>query len=301
MRVRGACVAACLLLVTVCPHIVTFSTLADACADAAGPAGVRRDRLDFTPAEVTGLLAELRAALRDRYGHADEHRWQSTTPVFIPVRFHVLAAPGQGRVPRSIADRQIAALNRAYGGTTGGTDTGVRFRLHSYEITTNTGWFTDPRQHEVAFKRELHGGGRGTLNIYTAAVGDDVLGFSTLPQWARTRPRLDGVVVDYRSLPGGEYTGFNRGYTAVHEIGHWLGLFHTFENGCRPPGDAVDDTPDERLPTDGCPVEKDTCSSPGADPIHNFMDYGWDDCMSEFTPGQGVRIRATWRALRAGA
>ena len=122
-------------------------------------------------------------------------------------------------------------------------------------------------------------GGPGTLNLFTASVGSEVLGFSSFPQFYRLRPAIDGVVVDYRSVPGGSFEHFNRGYTAVHEIGHWLGLFHPFENGCQAPGDGVDDTPYEALPTLDCPAAKDTCPQPGTDLVHNFMDYAWDRCM----------------------
>src|SRR3569833_578584 len=140
----------------------------------------------------------------------------------------------------------------------------------------------------------------GRHGLLTAEVVADELGVSSFPLWYRLRPALDAVVVDYRSVPGGAFDHFNRGYTAVHETGHWLGLFHPFENGCVPPGDGVDDTPYESAPTLGCPSSKDTCPAPGTDPVHNFMDYAWDPCMNAFTPGQGLRIRAMWAAYRAG-
>jgi hypothetical protein len=150
-------------------------------------------------------------------------------------------------------------------------------------------------------KKALRKGGRGTLNLYTAAVGFDVLGFSTFPQWYAIDPVADGVVVDHRTMPGGSFRHFRRGHTAVHEVGHWLGLFHTFENGCRTPGDGVADTPYEARPAEGCPRSRDTCRRPGRDPVRNFMNYGSDDCMREFTAGQGRRVRASWAAYRAPA
>ncbi|WP_245974480.1 zinc metalloprotease [Thermomonospora umbrina] len=266
-----------------------------------------RDRAALRTSQADTLIAALHRALTGRFGTADEaaidRAERRAAPIVIPVRFHAIADGYAGRLTRATVERQIATLNDAYSGRrgTGAADTGVRFRLAGYEVTSNPAWFRRPDRYERQMKSALHHGGPGTLNLYTAAVGVKVLGFSTYPQSARDRPTEDGVVIDYRSVTGGEYRHYDHGYTAVHEVGHWLGLFHTFENGCDHPGDHVADTPYEAVPTEGCPRSKDTCWDDGADPLHNFMDYAWDACMREFTPGQGRRIRSSWRAFRTAS
>ncbi|MEO3829304.1 zinc metalloprotease [Actinomadura sp. B10D3] len=272
---------------------------------------------------AVALLADLHRTLLDRFGTSDlaeldgaqfggaqfggaqfgGARFGASRRIarrlVVPVRFHVVHSGRHGRLSVRAVRRQIATLNAAYSGKKGGADTRVRFRLRGYDRTNKASWFYHPQHYEHAMKRRLRKGGRGTLNVYTASVGAEVLGFSTFPQWYRRDPRMDGVVVDYRSLPRGSYAPFNHGYTGVHEIGHWLGLMHTFEGGCTPPGDGVADTPYEAVPAEGCPRHRDTCPQRGRDPVHNFMDYAHDSCMRGFTAGQGRLIRASWAAYRS--
>ena len=85
----------------------------------------------------------------------------------------------------------------------------------------------------------------------------------------------------------------------MHETGHWLGLYHTFQGGCTTTNDQVDDTPAQSSRTSGCPAQRDSCPANGTDPIHNYMDYSWDSCYSEFTPGQAARVNKMWTAYRA--
>jgi hypothetical protein len=212
----------------------------------------------------------------------------------IPVYFHVINE-GRKRTDGNVPDRQvheqIAVLNETFGGQRGGAVTPFTFNLVSIDRTTNAEWFnmTPSSKAERDAKKALRQGGANALNIYSTA-GGGYLGWAYFPSTYKTQPYLDGVVIHYGSMPGGFIEDFNLGFTATHEAGHWLGLYHTFQGGCNANGDYVADTPFQRVPTSGCPEGKDTCPEPGLDPIHNYMDYSDDPCYTEFTAGQSQRM-----------
>jgi hypothetical protein len=220
-------------------------------------------------------------------------RAKAAAPITVRVHFQVITDGPKGDVSDETLDRQLNALKQAYAGS------GVDFRLAGIKHTDNASWFQDPERYERPMKRSLRVGNTQDLNFYTADLGDSMLGWATFPRDYTARPKLDGVVVHYQSLPGGKIADYNDGDTGVHEVGHWMGLYHTFQGGCGGTGDSVADTPAEKSPAKECPTGRDSCSAAGTDPIHNFMDYAYDSCMYEFTPGQTQRMRRQWAAYRA--
>jgi len=127
------------------------------------------------------------------------------------------------------------------------------------------------------------------VNIYVCNLG--VLGFVMyFPTAIQDTSIWNGIHVDYRTFPSNNsFPSFNEGDTLTHEFGHYLGLFHTFNNNnCDGDNDGIDDTPIEKTNGFGtlCFTGRDSCPQDGVDPLFNMMDYTDDICMREFTPKQ---------------
>jgi hypothetical protein len=241
-----------------------------------------------------------------KFKAAKSRALSATGSVTIPVYFHVInrgSGIQNGNVPDHMIRAQIAVLNDSFDGRTGGAATAFRFELAGITRTTNEAWYNMGinSNDERAAKSALRQGGADALNFYTANLGDSLLGWATFPWSYHSKPDQDGVVCLFSSLPGGSTVPYDEGDTGTHEVGHWLGLYHTFQGGCSTKNDYVSDTPAEGFPAFDCPVGRDTCTSskyPGLDPIVNFMDYTDDACMFQFTAEQAFRADGMFAQYR---
>jgi hypothetical protein len=262
-------------------------------------ARAERCAVDATPADQLALIEQAASGANDPGG-----------VVTIPVYWHVVTTTkGDGDVSALIPE-QMNVLRDAYAGSK------FAFDLKGVQVVKNNAWFfaAAGSPDEVAMKSALRKGGPETLNIYTTN-GDVYLGWATLAFYYKFGPSYDGVVLWWAALPGTGLAGaspdepdgvltYDQGDTGTHEVGHWLGLEHTFGPGngaCTHPGDYIKDTPVEATPQFFC-APRDSCvgaAFPGDDPITNFMDYVDDVCMDNFTPEQTSRMRKHWHAFRA--
>lgn len=193
---------------------------------------------------------------------------------------------------------QIDIVNAAY------APHGISFNHVETTRTVNADWSAGSGIDDM--KATLRQGGYSTLNVYTVGeIGGGVLGFCPFPVAGASEGSAaflrDGCTINVGTMPGGDAAPYNQGGTLVHEIGHWMDVYHTFQDGCDP-GDRVDDTPAmSSTPGRECDPNKvyDTCpNDPGTDPIHNWMNYTGDGCWEEFTPGQQERMYAAWETFR---
>ncbi|KAI9167538.1 metalloprotease [Paramyrothecium foliicola] len=200
----------------------------------------------------------------------------------VPTYFHIVATstrPADGYLSDATVQSQLRVLNENYAGS------GFTFSLAGVDRTVNANWARNG--DELGMKRALRKGNYGALNLYFL-TSIPYLGVCTFPTTATpgsTTYIRDGCTVLSSTVPGGSETGYNLGKTATHEVGHWLGLYHTFQGGCTSTNDQVADTPAQGGPTSGCPRGADTCSLPGI-------------CYERFTPGQITRMTSFYNNYR---
>ncbi len=232
----------------------------------------------------------------------------------IPVVVHVIQRTnGTGYISPADVQSQIDILNedfRALAGTNGanGVDTKIQFELATVDpggspttgitYSSNNTWFNDSGSYwnTLAWDPDEY------LNIYTNDAGGALGYVPYLPASGNAGNNSDRVVVLYSSFGRDSANWpFHQGRTTTHEVGHYLGLFHTFEGGCgggscSSSGDLICDTNAEANENYGCATSSTSCGS--LDPVRNYMDYSDDLCMTGFTADQANRMRCTlenWR------
>lgn len=223
--------------------------------------------------------------------------------IVIPIAVHIImgqdidwltgqpAGPVVGDVSDADLTKQIRVLNNAYKGS------GFQFALSSMDKTQNNDWFNycmferTKKPIVAAMRNALAINPAKTMNVYICS-DFNALGMANFPQDYPENSPMHSVNIAYNTLPNGDYAPYNLGKTLIHEVGHYLGLFHTFQGGCNfGNGDGVSDTAFELEPTEGCPKTKDTCPGNtgkyiGKDPVSNYMDYSDDACYTQFSQGQ---------------
>jgi len=250
---------------------------------------------------------------------SQENNWtENLRPIkVIPVVFHVIHQGGRENISLEQIDSQIKVLNEDFGkkkGSNGdgkGVDTRVRFCRAKIDPSGNctdgivrvNSKLSSHKSHERAKLKDLSfWNNKNYLNFYiVGSINGNVGGYASFPG---APDDADGIVVRH-NLVGTRGTSSTKGRTATHELGHWLGLYHTFNNGCGTDtctdGDYVCDTPPVALPNRNCVIGANSCNNdlPDVpDQIENYMDYTSDNCQNSFTEGQSDRIHSTLDNIR---
>ena len=250
-----------------------------------------------------------------------------TTQVYtIPVVFHVVLT-NPAAVTNAQLQAQLDTLNATFSGTVSYLNqvptyfkslfgnSGIQFclaqRTPDGESTTGIERITTTKTSfsnlDDAVKYVSSGGADvwnpdNYFNIWICRLSNNILGYSTFPQDGEETAQ--GVVVDYRTLPGGSFTDYNSGKSATHETGHYFNLYHIWgdDDGACTGTDYVDDTPNQADATTGCytGIKTDNCTQTGNGILYqDYMDYSSDNCMTLFTAGQVTRMESALLLYRS--
>lgn len=252
---------------------------------------------------------------------ADKEVSNRATIYTIPVVFHVFYTNSYENISRDQILDQLRILNEDYSFTNNNkksirsqfvgvaADCQIKFVLANLDpngncteginrIASSKGVEVDRTTEDV--KTHIQWDYRKYLNIWvvTSIAGSGqgtTLGYAQFP-WQNT-PSRDGIVIRHDRVGsiGTALSTADSGRTLTHEIGHWLGLYHTFQDGCTGQGDFCDDTPPvaETFTNQNCPANGNSCNNDFPDLLdmwENYMDYSNGTCMSMFTQNQKSRM-----------
>ncbi|KAF4552012.1 Extracellular metalloprotease-like protein 2 [Elsinoe fawcettii] len=176
-------------------------------------------------------------------------------------------------------------------------------------VLINTSWTVDQAMASknsfdaTSNVTSLRQGDYRSLNLYYLSdlpATNGQIGYATYPVTPTpANYTYDGAFLHADTLPYGAYPDYNFGIATIHQIGHWLGLAHTFEGGCDGHGDGVADTPWQDQGTGGCTANYDSCpDQPGLDAKFNYMNFAIDTCLKNFTDGQNWRMVSVFNQTR---
>lgn len=237
--------------------------------------------------------------------------------IYIPVVVHVLYANDAQNISDDQIKSQIESLNNdfSYQNTDRnnapevfrklGADIRIRFCLAQTDpkgnktsgvirkATATVNFAADDKMKFTAAGGDDAWDSERYLNIWVCGLSSRSLGYATLPGGSADR---DGVVIAYDvfGTVGNLRKPFDKGRTATHELGHWMGLKHIWgDTDCG--DDGIDDTPRQKTYNFGCPSFPritDCSADANGDMFMNFMDFSDDGCMNMFTVGQRQRMRS---------
>tara|TARA_A100001037_G_scaffold79513_1_gene71506 strand:+ start:9795 stop:11099 length:1305 start_codon:yes stop_codon:yes gene_type:complete len=262
--------------------------------------------------------------LQERLNYSNN---RSVTEVIVPVVFHVVWKDSIENLHDSIIHAQLDVLNESFNlqnsDTSILTDTlkkwkgnfHIRFELATKDPDGNsTDGITRTHTSQSSFsyytnaiKNDSTGGKspwntKRYMNIWVGDLMGGLLGYSQFPGGPDS---LDGNAVDYavfgdRLYPWTYSPFFAKGRVLVHEIGHWLNLFHPWGNSGGCSEDYIPETGRQYGPTyttAGCPDTLFSMCHPAPQRVFvkHYMDYSGDACMVTFTKGQVERgLASLW-------